>query len=135
MRRVAAGLAMLVLVTAAGYWWWRQRSDVMAEYVIPGDAHPARVEVLNASGIDGLARATTRLLRSRGIDVVYFGTASVDSLSTTRIIVRRGDTTAAVLVREALGVGILVEEQDPRLLLEVTVHLGRDAARSEGFRP
>jgi hypothetical protein len=135
VRWVVAGVAVLVLATAAGVWWWRQRPDVMAESVIPGEIYPARVEVLNASGSDGLARATTGLLRSRGIDVVYFGTASVDTLSTTQIIVRRGDTTAAVRVREALGVGTLVEEEDPRLLLDVTVRLGRDAVRREGLRP
>jgi len=135
VRWVAAGVAVVVLATAAGVWWWRQRPDVMTESAIPGEIYAGKVEVLNASGSDGLARATTRLLRSRGIDVVYFGTASVDTLSNTQIIVRRGDTTTAVRVREVLGVGTLVEEEDLRLLLDVTVRLGRDAVRREGLRP
>ena len=59
-------------------------------FPIPGDG--IAVEVLNASGRDGLARKGTRVLRRAGIDVVYYGNApaGVGTLDSTRILVRRG---------------------------------------------
>ena len=89
---------------------------------------------MNGAGIDGLAAATTRYLRERGIDVVSYGTAPADSHSVTLVIARRGDTTAAGVVQAALGLGVVVDDADARRLVDVTVLLGRDAA-SAGLRP
>ena len=91
--------------------------------------------MLNGTDVDGLARATTQLLRAGGIDVVYFGTASSDTFAATQILVRRGDTTGAVNVLRILGLGMLVVDEDSELLLDVTVYLGRDAAGLIGFDP
>jgi hypothetical protein len=95
---------------------------------IPAGPDRVLVEVLNASGEDGLARRVTRALRARGFDVVYFGTAAFDTLQRTRMAVRRGDTLSAGRLRDALGVGLVVVDPNPRLLLDVSVLLGRDAA-------
>ena len=80
-------------------------------------------------------RATTQRLRAGGIDVVYFGTAAADTFSATAIVVRRGDTTSAVHVQRVLGLGTLIVEEDPHLLLDVSVYLGRDAVELLGFHP
>ena len=84
------------------------------------------MEVLNGTRVDGFARSVTRQLRRAGIDVVYFGSADERDVDSTRIIVRRGDSTAAAPVRDALGGGRIVVDPDPRLLLDITVLLGHD---------
>jgi len=121
---IAAGAAAAL---AGGAWLaWRGGAGERGQQPIPGEGVRITVEVLNATGVDGLARATTRQLRNAGIDVVYFGTASSDTLEQTYIAVRRGDTTAAMRIRAALGVGRIVVEPDSRLLLDASVFLGRD---------
>ncbi|NIM51560.1 MAG: hypothetical protein GTN62_12175 [Gemmatimonadales bacterium] len=135
MRRVALAVITLA-VGAAGVWWtWQRLAADQSEFPIPGEGDHVAVEVLNATGIDGLARAITRQLRHRGIDVVYFGTAPTDTLQTTIIAVRGADTAVAGRVRDALGVGRIVIDQDPRLLLDASVLLGRDAAPTGHFSP
>lgn len=134
MRRVGiVGVVLLVAVGAAWWMWREQRTD--GPYPIPGEAERVVVEVLNATGIDGLARAVTVRLRERGIDVVSFGTASSDTLTTTIVYLRRGDLRLAHRVREALGVGEVIAAEDETLLLDVSVHLGRDAAALVGLQP
>ncbi len=93
------------------------------------------VEVVNQTGADGLAREVTRRLRRAGIDVVSFGSARDSSLDSTTIVVRRGDSTAAIRVRNALGLGRIAVDRDPRLLLDASVLVGPDLARALGFHP
>lgn len=100
-------------------------------FPVPGDRGPrVVVEVLNASRRPGQARIATRVLRRSGIDVVAFGNAPTGSaeLDSTRIIIRRGDTGTGRRVRAALGVGAVVSDPDPELLVDVTVLLGADFA-------
>ena len=136
MWRLMLAVAALAAVGAgAAVWWMSGETAVDARaYPIPGEAAHLTVEVLNGAGIDGLAAATTRRLRRAGIDVVFYGTAPVDSVTATRILVRRGDTTMVRRIREVLGTGIAVHAPDSTLLLDVTVLLGSDAA-PEGVRP
>jgi hypothetical protein len=109
-------------------WFAGSRSARKPAFETPGEHGPAiTVEVLNATAIDGLARDVTRRLRRRGIDVLYFGSAGDRRLDSTRILVRRGDSSAAVAVREALGAGRVFVELDPKRLLDVSVLVGRDA--------
>jgi hypothetical protein len=109
---------------------------------IPGDRDPAiTVEVLNANGRAGDARAGTRLLRRAGIDVVYFGNAPAaeSTLDSTRIIVRRGDRKIGEKIRAALRVGTIVVQLDSARLLDASVLLGADfsavARSSLDFHP
>lgn len=121
-----------VLVVGLGVLGWRWRShDTPAStaFDVPGTEGPhVTAEVLNTTTVDGLARDMTERLRRRGIDVVYFGSAASADTDSTRIIVRRGDSTSGVLVRNALGFGRVTAQPDPRLLLDVTVLVGADAA-------
>lgn len=134
MKRRGIGLAMAVVAVAAAWLLIARRTD-RAVFPIPGEREPAQVEVLNAIGVDGLARDATLRLRERGVDVVFFGNADTDTLSRTRVVARRGDTAIARWVQEQLGVGVVVDEEDPRLLLDVTVLLGRDALGPLGRGP
>jgi len=136
VKRLRAALALLavgaVAVTALVL---TQRGDAAApRYDVPGERIPYALEVLNGTDVDGLARAVTLQLRRAGLDVVSYGT-SADQVDSTLIVVRGTDPAAGAAVREALGVGRVVAEPDPRLLLDVTVLLGRDAARPVERRP
>jgi hypothetical protein len=86
------------------------------------------VEVLNGTGRQGAARTATRMLRRRGLDVVFLGNA--DSLAdSTRVIVRRGDPEPARYVAAVLGAGKVIVETDTFRRVDVSVILGND------FRP
>ena len=138
MRPVTRLLFVLAAVAVAATIWWlvgRERTARDA-YPVPGEnGRRITVEVLNASGVDGLARAATMRLRARGIDVVFYGNAPMDTLRLTRVVARQADTTAARRVRDALEIGEVADEPEARLLLNVSVYLGRDAALPLGFRP
>ncbi len=135
MRRILITAATAAAVAVGAWLAWRGATGERGRYPIPGEGERITVEVLNATGVDGLARATTQQLRRAGIDVVYFGTASLDTLEQTYIAVRRGDTAAAVRIRAALGVGRIVVEPDSRLLLDASVFLGRDITPLIYFGP
>lgn len=123
------------MAATIAFWLWHLPENSVATLPIPGEELPTEVEVLNATNVDGLARTTTRLLRRAGIDVVYFGTARGFDLDSTVLLVRRGDSTVADPVRDALGIGRVVVESDSSLLLDVTVLLGRDLASARRVSP
>ena len=133
--RIAIGIGAVLLVALVGVVWSARRgpSDV-DESRVPGEVHAFTVEVLNGTTVNGLARQVTWNLRRNGIDVVSFGSAADDDVGTTMVITRRGDTTAAGVVRDVLGVGAVLDDPAPQLLLDVTVILGRDAAESVSVR-
>jgi hypothetical protein len=85
-----------------------------------------RVEVLNASGRAGLARAATDRLRSGGFDVVYFGTATGMAGDSTLILDRTGNDAVARAVARYLGFGIVQVRRDTTLFVDATVVIGRD---------
>jgi hypothetical protein len=87
---------------------------------------PIRVEVLNGSGIGGLAREATHRLRADGFDVVFFGNATRFDHGRSVVLDRTGDTVAARSVANALGIDSIGSTPDARLLLDVTVVLGSD---------
>ena len=133
--RIAIGIGAVLLAALVGVVWSARvgPSDV-DESRVPGEVHTFTVEVLNGTTVNGLARQVTWNLRRNGIDVVSFGSAADDDVATTMVITRRGDTTAAGVVRDVLGVGAVLDDPAPQLLLDVTVVLGRDAAESVSVR-
>jgi hypothetical protein len=105
---------------------------------IPGDAGDAVVvEVFNASGRAGLARAGTRVLRQAGIDVVDVGNAAARPapLDSTEILVRRGPASVGERVRRALGRGKIKLAPDSTRLVDASVFLGADFAPRLEFHP
>jgi LytR cell envelope-related transcriptional attenuator len=135
VRRRLSGVLLLAAAGAA-LWWFVVRAPTPQEaYPIPGEGDGATLEVYNASGRDGLARRVTRDLRHHAFDVVYFGTAPFDTLTTTLLKVHRGDTLQAAAIRDVLGTGIILVEPDPRALLDVSVFLGRDVRTPREFSP
>ncbi|OLC45741.1 MAG: hypothetical protein AUH68_03900 [Gemmatimonadetes bacterium 13_1_40CM_4_69_5] len=78
------------------------------------------------------------MLREAGVDVVFYGNApaSLGTLDSTRILVRRGPATIGERVRQALRTGTILLQRDSTRLLDASVFLGADFAppRSE-FHP
>ena len=81
-------------------------------------------EVRNGTARPGLARQVTKLLRQRGVDVIYFGTAP--AAESTAILVRRGDPANGREVARLLGAGLVKVVPDPLLRVDLTVLLGAD---------
>jgi hypothetical protein len=101
-------------------------------YPIPSPEHRVTVEVLNGTRRAGVAREATRMLRRRGLDVVYFGNAD-EPVDSTLVIVRRGNPGRGRDVRLALGVGHIRVEPDTLRRVDVSVVLGADfRVRREG---
>lgn len=93
---------------------------------LPPARAAGRIEVLNASGRSGLARAATDRLRGGGYDVVYFGNAAGFDGDTTLILDRTGDDAVARAVARFLGLGVVRTQRDTTLFLDATVIIGRD---------
>ncbi|CAN5674627.1 hypothetical protein BH23GEM6_BH23GEM6_10370 [soil metagenome] len=124
---IAASLIVLVLIGslvqglgsgAAGTIGSTEAEDVERDRV--------RVEVLNASGIAGLARRGTERLRAHGFDVVYFGNAGAFGPDSSLVIDRVGNRASAEAVAAALGLSAVQSASDTTLYVDVTVVLGRD---------
>lgn len=114
--------------------WPRRRVAPEHAYPIPGAERRIVLEVLNGTTRPGLARAGTRLLRRRGLDVVYFGNADT-LLDSSRVVVRRGEGKEAREVAEVLGIGRIVTELDTLRRVDYTVLLGRDFAPPAELHP
>lgn len=85
-----------------------------------------RLEVLNASGRGGLARAATDRLRSGGFDVVYFGNAPASAGDSSAVIDRMGNDAVARAAARHLGIERVRSAQDTTLFLDATVIIGKD---------
>ena len=131
----ARGLALgaLGVALAAGGLWLVSRGEP-GPVVVAGPDGRIVVEVLNGSGETGLARRVTRLLRQRGVDVIYFGTAPGPA-DTTLVLVRRGGLARGHEVVRALGMGVVRAAADTLLRVDVTVVLGRDYRPPPGSPP
>lgn len=82
-----------------------------------------RVEVLNASSVQGLARRATFFLRDRGFDVVESGNAAQKHDSTI-VLDRSHNPEWARLVAKAMGGVPVAEAPDSTRYVDVTVLIG-----------
>ena len=121
---IGAGVLLLAIVV----YLFRPATRVLPDhaYPVPGTGDRIQVEVLNGSGRAGAARTATRVLRRGGIDVVFFGNADQGGIATTRLLVRRGDSTAARRSARLLGVGVTEWAPDSTRRVDLTVILGTD---------
>jgi hypothetical protein len=125
---VAAAGALALLIALRGGDGSAGPAVGRAARAVPGSGERIQVEVLNASGMNGLARITTGLLRDAGYDVVHFASDTTDALDSTQVIVRRGNAEHGERVLRALGTGRLVTAPDPSRLVDVSVRAGGDLA-------
>lgn len=129
---LVAGAALAAVALAALAAWLLARGPHLAApraaRPIPGEGGRVVVEVLNTTGVLGLARAATHRLRDGGLDVVAFGSDTGAALDSTQVLVRRGPPRAGERVLDVLGVGSVRVLPGPDRLVDVTVRLGRDFA-------
>jgi len=83
------------------------------------------IEVLNASGIRGLGRRATAVLRERGFDVVYTANApDTTRRDSTLVLDRAGRPEDAARVARALGGARVEARPDSSRYVHMTVLLG-----------
>jgi len=134
-RRLALILALVLVVAGVVALLRPRREHVPGHaFALPVPEGRVVVEVLNGTRRQGLARVATRILRRRGIDVVYLDNADAATakrITATRILVRRGETDRGRTVAAALGAAAsaVVVERDTLRRVDVSVILGPD------FRP
>jgi LytR cell envelope-related transcriptional attenuator len=101
-------------------------ADSTSPALVVPDRVVGRVEVLNASGLSGAARAATERLRSGGFDVVYFGNAPAAAGDSSRVLDRSGNTAVARAAARRLGITRVVTQRDSSLFVDATIVLGTD---------
>jgi LytR cell envelope-related transcriptional attenuator len=128
--------AVLITVGSAGVLGARQWYAARPRGVVPGDTTSAPkgqqvlVEVLNSSGIGGLARRAAFLLRDRGFDVIGWGNDPRGRRTQTVIIDYTNKPEAADRLARVLG-GAQIERGKDSLDrgIDMTVRLG------SGYKP
>lgn len=128
-----AAAAFAVLAVAALLMQPRPERAAGHAYAIPAPGKRVRVEVLNGTRRPGLARTATRVLRERGLDVVFYGSGPASD--STRVLVRRGEPGQGRDVAEALGAGRVSIAPDTLRRVDVTVLLGGDWRPRLPLRP
>jgi hypothetical protein len=102
---------------------------------VPKPAGRVRVEVLNASGVPGLARRGTEVLRDGGFDVVSFGNAPGFAPDSSLVLDRVGRMELARSVADAVQIPRVYARPDSNVYVDVTVVLGRDWAAENTDAP
>ncbi len=127
--------AIVVVASAAGVagvrrWYASSPQAVLGDTTSAPQGQRIVVEVLNSSGITGLARRATFLLRDRGFDVVGWGNDPKGRRGETLIIDYTNKPEAADRLARVLG-GARVERGKDSLDrgLDLTVKLG------SGYKP
>ncbi len=123
---VVVGGGVVVLALSAIGQWVPDDTAPAGQALLSRGAERVTVDVLNAGGVDGMARVATDHLREAGFDVVSVGNASSFDQDSTTVIDRAGSLQKAAAVADALGVRAVVSEPDANLFVDVTVRLGSD---------
>jgi hypothetical protein len=133
---LALSAALILLAAGSGFLLRGERREKAAEhaFAVPPVRGRVMIEVLNGTRRQGVARTATRMLRGRGLDVVFLGNADTAE-ALTRVIVRRGDPERAKYVVDVLGAGKIVVEPDTFRRVDVSVILGDDFRPRLGVHP
>ncbi len=131
--KIGRWILLGLVLAGAGYYTWRRfRTTEVITVPVAEFAPEARapqgvrikVEVLNATTTNGLARKATTYLRDRGFDVVLIGT-SKEQREKTLVLDRSNHPTWATLVAAAFGATV-EQKLDSLRYLDVTVLVGAD---------
>lgn len=132
MNRLLRGLALVAVLgglavlagSAVLQWWEPPETSPVAPEVIANPRERVRVEVLNAGGVAGMARAATGILRDAGFDVVEVGNADSFDRDSSVVLARLGRDDLASMVAEALAIPTFQSEPDSTAYVDITVLLG-----------
>lgn len=120
---VLGGLAVLA-GSAVLQWWEPPETTPVTADVMANPRERVRVEVLNAGGVAGMARAATDILRDSGFDVVEFDNAGAFDRDSSVVLARLGRVDLASMVADALAIPTYQDEPDSTVYVDVTVLLG-----------
>ena len=124
----------MLLAAGGGLLLWSEPEPEAAAVEPAPPVGRITIEVLNGTNRQGAARTATRMLRRRGLDVVFLGNA--DSLAdSTRVLARRGNLAQAKYVAKALGGGLAGVAIDTFRRVDVSVILGKDFTPASDFHP
>jgi hypothetical protein len=94
-----------------------------------------QINVLNASGVKGIAGQMKDFLRTKGFDVVEIGNY-IKQVDGSFIIDRVGDSSSAVKVAYAVGLpdSLIQKKIDSSLFVRNSVILGKDYMKLKAFK-
>ncbi len=93
-----------------------------------GEAPQIQIEVLNGTGISGLAMKTAVELRKLGVDVLIVGDAEHFHFERSVIVDRRGNKDIVSRLSRLTGCGNVVEQRQERPLVDATFVIGSDVS-------
>ena len=86
------------------------------------------IEVLNGSGKSGFNESVVSFLRRQGLDVVHYANYHADSVPSTIIVIRNGNSAPGYYIAQLLSLDSskVVQILNKDYLLDATVIIGRD---------
>jgi hypothetical protein len=133
-RALALNVLIGLLVVIVGYLSYSLLSrhvlqppvDAGKAGVAPGEI--IQIDVLNGSGLQGVASSCTSYLRARGFDVVEMHNYKTTDLVESLVIDRVGNTANAEKVAYALGIKKknIIQQLSQDYYVDVSVVLGKD---------
>jgi len=128
------GAALLILITLLVIFFTASFVFRVVRELPPMKEEPVpagiRVEVLNGSGHDRMARKVAVVLRSKGFDVVNVDNAESHDFARTVVVDRvSSDMRYARILARKIGCDEIIAQPDPSLYLEVSVIIGNDCVR------
>ena len=121
-QRIAVALSIVVLVLCAASISF---SVFVRKTGADGSSRPLRVELLNGTGVAGIADSARGALAKLGIDVVAVGNAERFDYSES-ILVARERGTDVRLLGEMIGVRHVVDQLDKSAAADASLILGAD---------
>lgn len=121
-QRIAVALSIVVLVLCAASISF---SVFVRKTGADGTSRPLRVELLNGTGVAGIADSARAALAKLGIDVVSVGNAERFDYSES-ILVARERGTDVRLLGEIIGVRHVVDQLDKSAAADASLILGAD---------
>lgn len=136
MRKPGRWILLALVVGGLGWYWWGmddarargarsvrdERASAAITRVVTGTTR-IRVEVLNGTGVKGLARRGTTAMRDAGFDVVATGNWDVMADSSL-VLVRTGRMDWGALAAKALGGARIEARPDSSRYVDLTIVLG-----------
>ncbi len=104
----------------------KQKTEELVASIFGGTDSTIKVEVLNGSGVNGLAGRVASMLEKQGFEVVNIGNADGMEYSSTHVYDRKGRGDKAKKVANALSINTYKVEINEDNDADVTIILGKD---------
>ncbi len=115
-------------INGISYFLYDQQKTEELVSMILGREDIVKVEVLNGSGVSGLASRVGDILKEKGYEVVRIGNADDTEYTSTHVYDRTGHGDNAMEIANILDVKEYKVEPDDDAIADVTVILGKDSS-------